>query len=157
MHDTFLIVLNAIERGELREPERLMGFVRTLVRRQVAAHMDEAVQTRRELVAIESDGVTPVDARRDAERRAMSQEKEHRMGTVLGRMSRRDREILTRFYLHEQPAEQICKDMNISETQLRLLKSQAKARFGGLETKKTPQKPVCSFFEKFRRGATLTS
>lgn len=36
VHDTFLIVVQAIRRGELREPERLMGFVRTIVRRQVA-------------------------------------------------------------------------------------------------------------------------
>jgi hypothetical protein len=37
VHDAFLIVVQAIERGDLREPERLMGFVRTVVRRQVAA------------------------------------------------------------------------------------------------------------------------
>ena len=36
VHDTFLIVVQAVRRGELREPERLMGFVRTVVRRQVA-------------------------------------------------------------------------------------------------------------------------
>ncbi len=48
VHDTFLIVVQAITRGELREPERLMGFVRTVVRRQVAAQIDRAVQTRRE-------------------------------------------------------------------------------------------------------------
>src|ERR1017187_8294479 len=35
VHDTFLIVAQAIQRGELREPDRLMGYVRTIVRRQV--------------------------------------------------------------------------------------------------------------------------
>ncbi len=39
VHDTFLIVVHAIRKGDLREPERLMGFVRTVVRRQVAAYM----------------------------------------------------------------------------------------------------------------------
>ncbi len=38
VHDTFVVVVQAIQRGELREPQRLMGFVRTIVRRQVAAH-----------------------------------------------------------------------------------------------------------------------
>jgi hypothetical protein len=33
VHDTFLIVVQAIRKGELREPERLMGFVHTVVRR----------------------------------------------------------------------------------------------------------------------------
>src|ERR1051326_6747753 len=29
VHDTFLVVAQAIQRGELREPDRLMGYVRT--------------------------------------------------------------------------------------------------------------------------------
>jgi len=48
VHDTFVVVVLAIRRGELREPERLMGFVRTIVRRQVAAHIDKVVHSRRE-------------------------------------------------------------------------------------------------------------
>jgi RNA polymerase sigma factor (sigma-70 family) len=144
VHDTLLIVVKAIRRGDLREPERLIGFVRNIVRGQVAAHLDEAAQTRPGY--IESSGFTLVDARRDPEQRPMSQENEHRMGSMLGSMSRRDREILTRFYLHGQPEEQICKDMNISETQFRLLKSQAKVRFGGLGKKKLPQKPDLLIF-----------
>ena len=48
VHDTFLIVVQAIRRGDLREPDRLMGFVRTVVRRQVAAHIDQVVHSRRD-------------------------------------------------------------------------------------------------------------
>src|SRR5882724_417855 len=48
IHDTFLVVVQAIRRGELREPQRLMGFVRTVVRRQVAAHIDKVVHDRRD-------------------------------------------------------------------------------------------------------------
>src|SRR5438270_1421892 len=55
VHDTFLIVVQAIQRGELREPDRLMGFVRTIVRRQVAAYIDELVQTRRESGGVTAD------------------------------------------------------------------------------------------------------
>jgi RNA polymerase sigma-70 factor (ECF subfamily) len=147
VHDTFLIVVTAIQRGDLREPERLMGFVRTIVRRQVAAHIDEAVQTRREQTDIEADGVTLVDAKRNPEERAIGQEKAQLMTSVLSSMSRRDRDILTRFYLYEQSQEQICQDMNISETQFRLLKSRAKARFGEMGKKKLQKKlPVSSLF-----------
>src|SRR5258708_33714415 len=39
VHDTFLLVLQAIQKGDLREPERLMGFIRTVVRRRVATHI----------------------------------------------------------------------------------------------------------------------
>jgi RNA polymerase sigma-70 factor (ECF subfamily) len=41
----------------------------------------------------------------------------------------RNREILSRFYLKEQTQEQICREMKLTETQFRLGKSSAKARF----------------------------
>ena len=47
-------------------------------------------------------------------------------------VSARDREILTRFYLLNQSQEQICDEMGLNNTQFRLLKSRAKARFGEL-------------------------
>src|SRR5437764_15075304 len=53
VHDIFLIITQSIQRGELREPERLMGYVRTVLRRQVVAHIETAVHVRRNQVAIE--------------------------------------------------------------------------------------------------------
>ncbi len=135
MHDCFLVVIQAIRKGELREPERLMGFVRTIVRRQIAGQIDVAVQNRRQQVDLESTGPLP-DRRRDPESQAMGREEEQIAVSVLKGISRRDREILTRFYLHEQSQEQICKEMRLTETQFRLLKSRAKARFGELGKRK---------------------
>lgn len=100
VHDTFLIVVQAVRRGELREPERLMGFVRTVVRRQVAGYIDQAVHTRRQQVGIES-GTTVVDLNRDPEETAIQQQHEEIARRVLNSISKRDREILTRFYLLE--------------------------------------------------------
>src|ERR1039457_188378 len=45
-HDVFLIVLQSIQRGELREAGRLMGFVATIAHRHVAAHIASAVRAR---------------------------------------------------------------------------------------------------------------
>jgi DNA-directed RNA polymerase specialized sigma24 family protein len=73
VHDTFLIVVQAIQRGELREPERLMGFVRTIVRRQVASYIDDIVQNRREGCSLELDAVVP-DARKNPEQNAGSRD-----------------------------------------------------------------------------------
>jgi len=131
VHDTFLIVVQAIRRGELREPDRLMGFVRTIVRRQVAAYIDNAVQTRKEQAGLEC-GLTICDERSNPEQDAISRQRTEIMLGILQRISRRDREILTRFYLLGQSQEQICLEMGLSDTQFRLLKSRAKARFGEL-------------------------
>lgn len=141
VHDTFLIVVQAIQRGELREPERLMGFVRTIVRRQVAAYIGSAVHARRDMVDLEA-GSSVADISANPEQTAMDRQTVDLMKRVLGSVSHRDREILTRFYLLEQTQEKICHDMDLSETQFRLLKSRAKARFGELGKKRlTPGLP----------------
>ncbi len=144
VHDTFLIVVQAVRRGELREPERLMGFVRTVVRRQVAGHIDQAVHTRRQQVGIES-GTTVVDLNRDPEETAIQQQHEEIARRVLNSISKRDREILTRFYLLEQSQQQICEQMNLTETQFRLLKSRAKARFGELGKRRLERRGIARF------------
>jgi RNA polymerase sigma-70 factor, ECF subfamily len=135
VHDTFLIVVNAIKRGDLREPERLMGFVRTVVRRQVAAYIETAVHTRREQAELES-GISVADRAYNPEQEAIVKQKAELMRSALDALSQRDRDILIRFYLQEQPQEQICKEMSLTETQFRLLKSRAKAKFGEIGKKK---------------------
>jgi RNA polymerase sigma-70 factor (ECF subfamily) len=144
VHDTFLIVVQAIRKGELREPERLMGFVRTVVRRQVAAQIDRAVQSRREQAELDTSSAVS-DQRDTPEQAAILRQHEQVAENVLRSISVRDREILTRFYLMEQTQEQICDGMNLSETQFRLLKSRAKARFGELGRKTLSRR---SFFER---------
>jgi RNA polymerase sigma factor (sigma-70 family) len=131
LHDVFLVVVQAVQRGELRDPARLMGFVRTIVRRQVATRIDEIVQTRREEVAIDH-GPILADRSHTPEQQAMKEQQMQLIAKVLRGMNGRDRDILTRFYLHEQSQEQICADMNLTDTQYRLLKSRAKARFGDI-------------------------
>ena len=135
VHDTFLIVVNAIKRGDLREPERLMGFVRTVVRRQVAAYIEQAVHTRREQADLES-GISVADRSQNPEQKAMVKQKAELMKSALDALSKRDRDILIRFYLKKQPQEQICREMSLTETQFRLLKSRAKAKFGEIGKKK---------------------
>ena len=141
VHDTFVVVVQAIRRGELREPQRLMGFVRTIVRRQVAAHIDRVVHTRKDQIELDASMRVP-DPHENPEENAMFQQRADLIRRVLGELSPRDREILTRFYLREQSQEQICSEMSLSETQFRLLKSRAKARFGELGKKKLAQKTL---------------
>jgi RNA polymerase sigma-70 factor (ECF subfamily) len=131
VHDAFLVVVQTIQRGELRDPARLMGFVRTILRRQVATRIDELVHVRREHVAIEH-GPVITDRTDTPEQRAIGDQKVQLMLQVLKELPPRDREILTRFYLNEESQEQICREMNLNDTQFRLIKSRAKARFGEL-------------------------
>jgi len=132
VHDCFVIVAQAIKNGDLREPERLMGYVRTVVKRQIAASIDVAVQQRRNRVDFEESMFTVSDWRENPERTVIAQQRAEIARRVLNGVSRRDRDILNRFYVLEQSQEQICADMGLSYNQFRLLKSRAKARFGEL-------------------------
>jgi len=135
VHDTFLVVINAIQRGELREPDRLMGYVRTVVRRMVATHIDHLVEERREFTDVQEVTIV-ADGRSDPEQDAVQVQQIKIMKQVLRQISGRDREILTRFYLYEQSPDQICAEMGLTVTQFRLLKSRAKARFSELGKRK---------------------
>jgi RNA polymerase sigma factor (sigma-70 family) len=132
VHDCFLIVAEAICNGELRDPSRLMGYVRTVVKRQVASSIDDAVARRRTLVGYEDALLTASDWRSNPEASLLSRQRTEIARRVLKGISRRDREILYRFYVDEQPQEQICDEMGLSYNQFRLLKSRAKKRFGEL-------------------------
>ena len=139
VHDVFLIITQSIQRGELREPERLMGYVRTVVRRQVAAHIETAVHARRNQVPLEPT-LSLSDHQPDPERQVIDSQNQDVALRVLGGLSKRDREVLVRFYLQEQSAEEICRDLKLTDTQFRLIKSRAKARYGELGKRRFAQR-----------------
>jgi RNA polymerase sigma factor (sigma-70 family) len=129
VHDLFLTVTQSIRNGELREPERLMGYVRTVVRRQVAGHIHVAREQRRTAHPLDT-GTALHDGRWNPEYHVIRRQYRDVARRILSAMREREREVLVRFYLEEQPAEQICEAMQLTSTQFRLLKSRAKARFG---------------------------
>lgn len=140
VHDVFLIVIETIRRGELREPERLMGFVRTVLNRQVYLEISRTVRSREKSVDLESalhlrtQGAGP-------EEQALKQQKIQIMKTAMRELSDRDFEVLTRFYLHEQPAERIQEEMSLTKTQFDLLKARAKVRLmQSIRRKLTPNR-----------------
>jgi RNA polymerase sigma factor (sigma-70 family) len=131
VHDAFLVIIQAIQRGDVREPERLMGYVRTVIRRQVAAHIQSVVETRRNYTELDL-GTTLRDLRPNPEHTMIGRQNLELALRILNGIPKRDREVLIRFYLREQTPRQICSDLDLTETQFRLIKSRAKARFGQL-------------------------
>jgi RNA polymerase sigma-70 factor, ECF subfamily len=135
LHDLFILIVQAIRRGELRKPERLMGFVRTVAQRQVFAYIGHVVDARKKETALQSEPeINALDC--GPEQTAIFRQREELVQRVLAELCDRDREVLLRFYIEEQSASQICQQMAVTETQFRLLKSRAKARFGELGRKK---------------------
>jgi RNA polymerase sigma-70 factor (ECF subfamily) len=134
LHDAFVIVVDTIRSGELRDPRRLMGYIRTVVKRMVATSIDRQIQERRGRV--DEDKTTLVSGRASPENATLHRQQVALVHEVLKELSDRDRLVLTRFYVDEVPAQTICDEMNLTMTQFRLLKSRAKNRFGELGRKR---------------------
>jgi len=134
IHNIFVDVVVAIQRGQLRDPERLMGFARTIARRKVSVYIDAAASVRRNqveigsLFGIASPGATP-------EQEMVSQEETALVRITLARLAEREAEILSRFYLLEQTETQIRAEMKLTHTQYRLLKWRSKAHFEQMSRK----------------------
>lgn len=141
VHDLFLVVVETIRRGELREPERLMGFVRTVLYRQLSLEFSRITRARRSAVTLESAGdLTSFGP--SPEQQVAGGEQIQIMKEILKTLSERDFEVLTRFYLHEQSSEQICREMRLTQTQFDLLKSRAKARLTVSARRKLARGPL---------------
>ena len=142
VQEVMLIVLRAIKAGQVREPARLAGFVRTVTKRIVCSEIEKRQEERLRLIDIDTPGLrlqhpdNPVAAKEREEQSTIARQ-------VLQGLSGRDREILTRFYLKEQSPARICREMGLNETQFRLLKCRAKDRFGllGKRSIDRPSKP----------------
>jgi hypothetical protein len=123
---TFRVVVQTLRRDDAGGSDRLMGHVLDAIRARVAAHV----------------GKTP-DREAGPQQAMVFRRQLESMRGILRAMSPRDREILRRFYLDEQTEEQICSEMELAPSQLKLLKSRAAARFvkaAGEERVDTPCK-----------------
>jgi RNA polymerase sigma-70 factor (ECF subfamily) len=134
VHEVFVDVVSAIRRQEIRDPARLMGFVRTVIHRKVAKQIGNLVRDREEQASYNAIEHVP-DGRKTPEQMAAATELTHLVSATLSALNPRDRELLVRYYLWEQTGEQICKEMSLSATQFRVFKSRAKLRFGDLGRK----------------------
>jgi len=137
LHEVVVIVLEAIHRDGLRDPERLAAFVHTIAHRRAVAHIRRRILRRRfvddpEMMA--SSAGSPEDW-------AARRERVEQLTRVLRRLRARDREILERFYFREQNADQICREMCLTRTQFRLFKSRAIARCFDLAKTQASQPP----------------
>lgn len=143
VHDTFVIVLQAIVRKDLRDPDRLLAYIRTVVKRQIATYITRAVTNRREHP--EGAGLELHDPSFNPEESLINHERRRVMRAALSELCARDREILIRFYLDEMPMDAICQEMDLTVNQFRLLKSRAKLRFSEIGRRQLQPKVLARY------------
>jgi RNA polymerase sigma factor (sigma-70 family) len=139
-HDAFVVVVDAIRSGRIRDSEALMAYARSVVRNKLTGHRRELARKR--CVSVEVAGCIR-DRSDTPEDRVIAQERVELMHRTLADLTARDREILTRFYVLGHSPEQIMNEMELTATQFRLLKWRAKTKFAAL-AQHSLRKPVRS-------------
>jgi RNA polymerase sigma-70 factor (ECF subfamily) len=129
--ETFIIVLRRLRSAPLDDPGRLAGFIAQTARNLLIGTRRQAA---RRMTAVDSEAVdAAVDdtVSREAQAEADSAASlVHRLLVEL--KSDRDRQALVRFYLEEEPKEQICASLKLSELQFNLILFRARDRMRSL-------------------------
>lgn len=126
--DVFSVVLQAIEQGELRDPDALAGFALGVVKNHLSLLSRERTR--------------PV---KEAGNGAAKPEDIEGMRLVLQEVPERERETLLRVYRDGQVSSQVLREMGLTPAEFVEIKSRAKARFAELlNAARIPRKPVGS-------------
>ena len=129
LQDVFLTAIQAIARGDLRDPSCLVGFIYGIVRNYIRGYIHHAVQCRERDAGIPSEDLL-LDDSVDPEAALIERENQTMAMRVLESLAPKERAVLRLFYLEEMSPREICARLGFTETQFRLIKSRAKARFG---------------------------
>lgn len=126
---TLMLVVRAIQCGDLREPSRLGSLVRAIAQRHLETYNNEASRHGGSEAEPGAAATEAADQKTIFERKCRERQSAERAKSVLLRLSPRDREILERVYLKGQTDAQIQAEMSLSEAQFDLLKLRAKQHF----------------------------
>ena len=136
--DLFRIAIERLRNGELREPEKLNGFLCGLARNLVIGYhrrsskrlpaSDEAT------AALKSAEPDPSDCLLAGERVQMVHE------ILEGLETERQRQILQRFYIREEPKESICRDLGLSSLHFNRVLYNARERYKEIYLRRESEK-----------------
>jgi RNA polymerase sigma-70 factor, ECF subfamily len=126
--ETFRLVLEKIRRGEVREPEKLPGFVCSVARNLVINYFRCAARQER-LTENEGPLLLPRPAPDQLEE-LLRKERANLVLQVLKEMpNKRDVQVLFRFYLAEDEKERICADLGLNSFHFNIVIHRARRRF----------------------------
>lgn len=134
--DVMITCLSNLRAGMVRDPRCILGYIRTVMKRQIAAVIGKRMSARSKQSGTEASKCCLTDQGLNPEEESAAKERTALARTVLASLSPRDREIISRFYVDEQTADEICEAMSLTETEFRLVKSRAKAQFTKLLERK---------------------
>jgi RNA polymerase sigma-70 factor (ECF subfamily) len=127
--ETFRIVLEKIRRGDIREPERLSGFIRGVAKNLVIEHFRRVA--RQEKLTDTEEALRPLTSSAPNQlEKLLQKEKAGLVWRVLREMrNKRYIQVLLRYHLAEDAKEQICADLGLTSLQFNLVLHRARERY----------------------------
>lgn len=126
--DTFIKVIEKIRHGDLREPDRLSGFVCGVAKNLAIEHVRRVGLSRnREESGIPEEIWDPAPS---ALTQLLDKEREAAVRAVIDELQvERDRDLLLRYYIGEEPKDKICADLGLTREQFSRVIFRALKRF----------------------------
>ncbi|HEX6902527.1 MAG TPA: sigma-70 family RNA polymerase sigma factor [Thermoanaerobaculia bacterium] len=127
--ETFRLVIEKVRRGELREAERLPGFVSGLARNLFLGSVRRGGRRQKWEGDPEATETAPDPAPGQLQK-LLAKERAALVRQVLGELKNdRDREILSRYYIADQDKDVICRDLELSDLHFNRVLFRARQRY----------------------------
>jgi len=128
LQESLFIAIEKLRSTDLENPERLAGYLRGIA---IRVAMNASRKRKREPTSMD---ISEVAAVRDSGPRQFEQVSDKETAAAVRRLLasmpiQRDRDLLTRYYLHDQDKEEICKELRLSSLHFNRVLFRAKARF----------------------------
>ncbi len=123
--ETFLRVVKALRKGEIREAASLGAFVNTVCRFVMLEHHRSAGRygpTGEEVPEVR-------DEHADSEQAVFTKERQQLVRKVLNKLSEKNRKLLSAVFLEELPADEVCRRFGVDGNYLRVLLFRARNQF----------------------------
>lgn len=130
--ETFRLVIEKVRAGELREAERLPGFVSSMARNLFLGSARRSGRRQKWQEDPEATETAP-DPAPGQLARLLAQERATIVRRVLTELKNdRDREILSRYYIADHDKEEICRDLELSDLHFNRVLFRARQRYRAL-------------------------
>ncbi len=127
--ETFRLVIEKVRRGELREAERLPGFVSSLARNLFLGSVRRGGRRQKWEGDPEATETAPDPAPGQLQK-LLARERSALVRQVLAELKNdRDREILSRYYIADQDKDVICRDLELSDLHFNRVLFRARQRY----------------------------
>jgi len=132
--DTFLTVIRKIRNGDVQQPESLGAFIANVAR----YHTIEMMRGARRRVVIEDLGTAEQlpDPSPNSVERLQQSEQFDEIRDLIQQLNPRDRELIWRFYISEEPKAHICAGLGLTSVQFDRVLHRARKRYKALYFKR---------------------